>query len=54
MVTRCHRTNYLTTPNSCSNLEKIRGSHVKPQNYTDYMDILNALSIDSIHNEKCM
>ena len=35
-------------------LKKIRGSHVKPQNYTDYMDILNALSIDSIHNEKCM
>ena len=28
--------------------------HVKPQNYTDYMDILNALSIDSIHIEKCM
>ena len=35
-------------------LKKSGGPYVKPQNYTDYMDMLNTLYIDITHNEKCM
>ena len=35
-------------------LKKSGDPHFKPQNYTDYMDMLNTLYIDITHNEKCM